>query len=215
MHWRNYFVKCTKTALTRSTSFIVNCIKCNLAAHYSQPAGGEELKCTARRRDGNNEGKGNPHTRWSFWKSAPVSRMYQKTRWTDTCSLYVFRQYLLPWKPDLLILQALFITMNLLLYIKASLMWFKLMSSVILHNKSHMCILLDWAYMALLYNMLSFVFSIFIWHLFSQICPIFLSRFHTVYMFIMSPPTGWLTYLQNWQQFLLNGVVGRSVVISS
>ena len=69
--------------------------------------------------------------------------------------------------------------------------------------------------MALLYNMLSFVFSIFIWHLFSQICPIFLSRFHTVYMFIMSPPTGWLTYLQNWQQFLLNGVVGRSVVISS
>jgi len=32
-------------------------------------------------------------------------------------------------------------------------------------------------------------------------------------MFIMSPPTSLLTYLQKWRQVLLNGVDGQSVVV--
>jgi len=47
-----------------------------------------------------------------------------------------------------------------------------------------------------------------------QTCTI-LSRYHTAYssrMFIVSPPTSLLTYLQKWRQVLLNGVDGRSVV---
>jgi len=51
-----------------------------------------------------------------------------------------------------------------------------------------------------------------------QICTIFLSRYRAAYsnrMFIMSPSTSLLTYLQKWRQVLFNGVDRQSVVVST
>ena len=72
-------------------------------------------------------------------------------------------------------------------------------------------------------------FSLHCWwrHLTSRMCVtvycvhtsvLFLSRYLTAYlnrMFIMSPSTSLSTYLQKWRQVLLNGVDGRSVIVSS